>query len=104
MAFVIRHEVANILSGPGDWTGGFARYHEQRTARHSHIYSTWHIVSINIWIDIQWLTRCNAIFHSIDIAVPLNTRVILEVVRIVRHAEVVSCSTSLSVPAPSSSS
>ena len=99
-----RHEVADILSSPGDWTGGFARYHEQRTARHSHTYSTWYIVCLNIWIHSQWLTWICGILYSIDIVVSLNTRVILEVVRIVRHAEVVGCSTIAVIPAPSSSS
>ena len=84
-----------------DRTGGFARYHEQRTARHSHTYSTWCIVTINILdsLSVVDLILCYTQLHRHSWALEH-----LEVVRIVRHAEVVGCSTSFAMPAPSSSS
>ena len=72
MMLAARHEVADILSCPGDWTGGFARYHEQRTARHSHTYSTWCIVTI-FSIYTQWLTICYVILQAMDIVFSFNT-------------------------------
>ena len=90
------HEVARVLQSPSRWTAGFSWDHHDCHPRWSIAHSTGSIVVMKSWEWSRSTVTC-LVLHSIHIAVTLNSRLIAEVVWIIRHAEVVGCSSPMRV-------
>jgi len=90
-SFVGWHEVARVLQSPCWRTPSFSWDHCNCHPCWSITHSTGNIVGMNSW---EWSSHC-PILNSIHIVVPLNSRLVAEIVWIIRHAEVVCCSSLL---------
>ena len=89
------HEVAGVLQSPCWWTPGFSWNHGDCHPCWSIAYSTGYIVIVNSW---EWCSCECLILCSIHVAVSLDSRLVAEIVWIIRHAEVVGCSSLMCIP------
>ena len=88
------HEVARVLQSPCWWTLSFSWDHCDCHPCWSIAHSTGNIVVEN---SSQWCSSC-FVLCSIHIVPALNSRLVAEIVWIIRHAEVVDCSSLISIP------
>ena len=87
MSISFWHEVARVFQSPCWWTLSFSWDDCDCHPCWSIAHSTGNIVVVN---SSKWCSSC-LILCSIHIVAPLNSRCVAEIVWIIRHAEVVGC-------------